>query len=59
MDIQAFASAIAARDLHRTQAEVGVKVFRLALDAEAASAEALLASQAQIQGVGQSLNLVG
>ena len=56
MDIGTFANAIAARDLAKVQAEVGVKVFRMALDAQASSASALLASENLAAGVGQNLN---
>lgn len=59
MDIGTFATAIAARDLAKVQAEVGVKVLRMALDTKASSELALLAAQNVTAGVGQNLNTLG
>lgn len=55
MEIGAFATAIASRELRKVQAEIGVKVFRLALDAKASSEAALLAANAS-DAVGQNVN---
>lgn len=59
MEIGNFANAIAARDLQMVQSKVSVKVIRMALDAQASSATALLASGDLAAGVGQNLNTVG
>ena len=59
MEIGNFANAIAARDLQMVQSKVSVKVIRMALDAQASSASALLAAGNMAAGVGQNLNTVG
>jgi hypothetical protein len=58
MDIGSVATAIAARDAQKIQAEISVKVFRLALDAQASSELALLSAAGQAAGVGTSVNLI-
>ncbi len=58
MEIGTFAAAISARELTKVQSEVSVKVFRMALDAQASSASALLASNNLAAGIGQNLNTI-
>lgn len=59
MNIGNFANAIAARDLQMVQSQVSIKVIRMALDAQASSAAALLAAENMAAGVGQNLNTLG
>lgn len=58
MGIQAIAEAISARDARKLQAEISVKVFRLALDAQASAELALLNSANLASGVAQNLDVI-
>ena len=58
MDIQAVAAAISARDAQKLQSEISVKVFRLALDAQASAELALLNSTNLAAGLGQNVNVL-
>lgn len=58
MGIQAIAAAISARDAQKIQAEVSIRVFRLALDAQASAELALLNSANLASGVAQNLNVI-
>lgn len=59
LDIGTFATAISAREAQKVQAEISVKVLRISIDAEAASASALLAADNASGGVGQNVNTLG
>lgn len=58
MDIQAVAAAVSAQNAQKVQSEISVKVFRLALDAQASSELALLSSTNLAAGLGQNVNVV-
>ena len=59
MDLQAVAALVSAQNAQKIQSEISVKVFRLALDAQATADLALLNSTNLTAGLGQSLNVLG